>query len=120
MIKDFVAGATGAIGRPLMDELHRAGHNVVGMTQSAEGAAQLRVQGCDAVIANALDANEVESAVRSAHTEIIIGQLTSLPTDPSGYADAQPRVTLDSPLSSSLSPPLHVAAATGHASDKQC
>lgn len=92
-MKVFVAGASGAIGRPLIDELRRAGHSVVGMTQSPEGATHLRRQGCEAVIADALDAGAVESAVRSAHPEILIDQLTSLPKDPADFAAAQPRDT---------------------------
>jgi nucleoside-diphosphate-sugar epimerase len=92
-MKIFVAGASGAIGRPLIDELRRAGHSVVGMTQSPEGATHLRQQGCEAVIADALDAGTVESAVRSAHPEILIDQLTSLPKDPDDFAAAQQRDT---------------------------
>lgn len=34
----FVAGATGAIGQPLIAELVRQGHTVTGMTHSEAGA----------------------------------------------------------------------------------
>ena len=34
----FVAGASGAIGRPLIAELVRRGHEVTGMTRSESGA----------------------------------------------------------------------------------
>ena len=34
----FIAGASGAIGRPLLAELVRQGHAVTGMTNSAAGA----------------------------------------------------------------------------------
>ena len=34
----FVAGASGAIGRPLIAELVRRGHPVTGMTRSEAGA----------------------------------------------------------------------------------
>ena len=34
----FVAGASGAIGQPLVAELVRRGHEVTGMTRSESGA----------------------------------------------------------------------------------
>ena len=37
----FVAGASGAIGRPLVAELVRRGHAVTGMTRSDAGAKAL-------------------------------------------------------------------------------
>jgi nucleoside-diphosphate-sugar epimerase len=37
----FVAGASGAIGRPLVAELIRRGHAVTGMTRSDAGATAL-------------------------------------------------------------------------------
>ena len=37
----FVAGASGAIGRPLVAELIRRGHTVTGMTRSDAGAKAL-------------------------------------------------------------------------------
>ena len=38
----FVAGASGAIGRPLLAELVRQGHAVTGMTNSDAGARSSR------------------------------------------------------------------------------
>ena len=40
-MKVLVAGATGAIGRPLTRRLKAAGHDVIGTTRTAEGAARL-------------------------------------------------------------------------------
>jgi uncharacterized protein YbjT (DUF2867 family) len=37
-MKIFVAGGTGAIGRPLLDQLLAKGHNVVALTRSQERA----------------------------------------------------------------------------------
>jgi nucleoside-diphosphate-sugar epimerase len=37
----FVAGASGAIGQPLIAELLRRGHEVTGMTRSEAGARNL-------------------------------------------------------------------------------
>jgi nucleoside-diphosphate-sugar epimerase len=44
-MKVFIAGATGAIGRPLISRLVAAGHDVVGMTSSERGLQTLREAG---------------------------------------------------------------------------
>src|ERR671916_174170 len=46
----FVAGATGAIGRPLVAQLLAAGHRVVGTTRSAEKAKRLEAAGAEAIV----------------------------------------------------------------------
>jgi nucleoside-diphosphate-sugar epimerase len=91
--KIFVAGATGAIGLPLVHALVQAGHSISGMTLSHEGAQKLRQEGCTAVIASALDSAAVESALCSAKPEVVIDELTSLPKDPADFAAAQPKDT---------------------------
>jgi 2-alkyl-3-oxoalkanoate reductase len=77
----FVAGASGAIGEPLIAELQKQGHSVVGMTTSEERAKNLKSQGAEAVIVDALDAKAVEAAVRRSKAEVVIDQLTSLPKE---------------------------------------
>ena len=89
-MKVFVAGASGAIGKPLIAELIRKGHRVTGMTQSEAGAERLRAQGAEAVIANALDAESVEAVLRGGEFEVLIDELTALPKDPDGLAAALP------------------------------
>ncbi|MDZ7873991.1 MAG: SDR family oxidoreductase [Rhizobium sp.] len=44
----FLTGATGFIGSALIPELLSAGHQVLGLTRSAEGAAQLQALGAEA------------------------------------------------------------------------
>jgi len=75
----FVAGATGAIGRALIPALIAAGHDVVGMTTSQHGRETLRTAGADGIVANALDALEVEAAVKKIRPDAVIDELTSLP-----------------------------------------
>jgi nucleoside-diphosphate-sugar epimerase len=75
----FVAGATGAIGEPLIAALLAQGHSVVGMTTSEARAKYLEGRGAEAVIVNALDAPAVESALRRSKAEAVIDELTSLP-----------------------------------------
>ncbi len=77
----FVAGATGAIGEPLIAELIRRGHSVVGMTTSEVRARNLEHQGAEPLIMNALDATAVEDALRRSRPEVVIDELTSLPKE---------------------------------------
>ena len=77
----FVAGATGAVGRPLVVRLLEAGHEVVGTTRSEDRAADLRAQGVEPVIVDALDAEALAAAARRAHPDVVIQQLTALPQD---------------------------------------
>lgn len=79
----FVAGASGAIGEPLIAELLKGGHAVTGMTTSAARAKILEGQGASAAIVDAFDAAAVESALRRSKAEVVIDELTSLPKEQS-------------------------------------
>jgi 2-alkyl-3-oxoalkanoate reductase len=81
-MKVFVAGASGAIGQPLITELIRKGHAVAGMTHSEAGAKRLREYGVEVAIANAFDKGAVESALRASDAEAVIDELTSIPKTP--------------------------------------
>ncbi|MEA2389427.1 MAG: hypothetical protein QOG41_2200, partial [Thermoleophilaceae bacterium] len=76
-----MAGATGAIGKPLVRQLIEAGHVVTGMTRSEERAEGLRAAGASAVVADALDGEAVRRAIVAANAEAIVHQLTDLPQD---------------------------------------
>jgi nucleoside-diphosphate-sugar epimerase len=86
----FVAGASGAIGQPLIAELVRRGHEVTGMTHSEAGARNLAEMGAAVARVSAFDAAAVAQAVRDARAEVVIDELTSLPKDPSEMAAALP------------------------------
>jgi nucleoside-diphosphate-sugar epimerase len=75
----FLAGASGAIGRPLVDQLLGAGHEVIGTTRSEARADDLRARGAEAVVLDAFDAEAVHAALAAAQPEILIHQLTALP-----------------------------------------
>jgi 2-alkyl-3-oxoalkanoate reductase len=75
----FVAGATGAIGRPLVPKLLQAGHEMTGMTRSEESAARLGDAGAQAVVCDVFDEEGVRSAMASAAPEAVVHQLTALP-----------------------------------------
>jgi nucleoside-diphosphate-sugar epimerase len=75
-VRVFVAGASGAIGRPLVRQLVAAGHEVVGMTRSK--ADVVRELGAEAVTADAGHADAVRAAVEHARPEVIVNELTDL------------------------------------------
>ncbi len=75
----FVAGASGAIGRPLVAKLVAAGHDVTGMTRSEQSAERIRKAGAGAAVADVFDADAVRDAMVQAGTEVVIHQLTALP-----------------------------------------
>jgi nucleoside-diphosphate-sugar epimerase len=78
-MKVFVAGASGAIGRPLIPKLIAAGHEVTGMTRSEERAGLLRDAGAKAVVCDVFDEPGVREAMAAAAPEVVVHQLTSLP-----------------------------------------
>jgi 2-alkyl-3-oxoalkanoate reductase len=78
-MKVFVAGASGAIGRPLVRQLVAAGHEVTGMTRREERAEEIRGTGADAVVCDVFDTAALEDAVRAAAPEAVVHLLTALP-----------------------------------------
>jgi nucleoside-diphosphate-sugar epimerase len=78
-MKIFVAGGTGAIGRPLIAKLLAKGHAVVALTRSSEKAQALMKQGIEPAIADVFDADAVKAVVSRAQPEVMIEQLTALP-----------------------------------------
>jgi nucleoside-diphosphate-sugar epimerase len=79
MMRVFVAGATGAIGKQLVPRLAAAGHEVHGMTRSESKQAILHELGAVPVVADALDPNQVAEAVGRARPDVIVHQLTAIP-----------------------------------------
>jgi 2-alkyl-3-oxoalkanoate reductase len=75
----FVAGASGAIGRPLVDRLVEAGHEVTGTTRSPVRAEAIEKAGARAVVCDTLTAGPLQHAVGEARPEVVIHQLTALP-----------------------------------------
>lgn len=78
-MKVFVAGASGAIGRPAVRRLVAAGHEVTGMTRREGRAAEIREAGANAVVCDAFDAAGLEAAVREASPEAVVHLLTAIP-----------------------------------------
>lgn len=74
----FVAGATGAVGRSLVPALISAGHSVAGLTRTAAKVGTIKRMGAEPVVADALDATAIRTAVVSVRPDIIIDEMTDL------------------------------------------
>src|ERR671912_1640907 len=74
----FVAGATGAIGKQLVSRLVAGGHEVHGMTRTESKEGMLRELGAVPVVTDALDPDQVATAVGKAKPDVIVHQLTAL------------------------------------------
>jgi nucleoside-diphosphate-sugar epimerase len=87
----FVAGASGAVGRPLVRQLVDAGHEVTGTTRRNDRAKEIRAAGAEAAVCDCLDADALREAVIATRPEVVVHQLTALPReidprDPETYA----------------------------------
>ncbi|HLM28162.1 MAG TPA: NAD(P)-dependent oxidoreductase [Thermoleophilaceae bacterium] len=75
----FVAGASGAIGRPLVPKLVAGGHEVTGMSRSESRAEAVRQAGARAAVVDVFDADALRGAVEAARADVIVHELTALP-----------------------------------------
>jgi nucleoside-diphosphate-sugar epimerase len=75
----FVAGATGAIGRPLLRLLADAGHTVFGTTRADAKAALIAATGATPLIVDVFDAAALARLMHDARPDVVINQLTDLP-----------------------------------------
>ena len=93
MTRVFVAGATGAVGRPLCRLLVADGWRVIGTTRSAAKPPGLQALGVEPVVVDVFDAAALHRAVADARPEIVVHQLTDLPPglDPARMAEARAR-----------------------------
>lgn len=76
----FIAGATGAVGQPLVRRLVADGHEVTGMTRTQAKTQLLRGLAATPVVADALDRDAVTAAVLAARPEVVVHQLTAIST----------------------------------------
>jgi len=84
-MKVFVAGATGAVGAPLVRMLVEAGHEVVGTTRSPAKVERIQAMGAEGVVMDGLDAEGVRRAVLGARPEVVVHQMTDL----TGFSDVR-------------------------------
>lgn len=74
----MVIGATGAIGTPLVRQLHERGHAVIGTSRSASKFEQLRALGAEPIVLDALDAEAVRNALIDTRSDAVIYEPTAL------------------------------------------
>jgi nucleoside-diphosphate-sugar epimerase len=89
-MKIFIAGASGAIGQPLVAELIRQGYTVTGMTHSDSGAQKLEEEGATVARVSVFDEIGLVAALERSSAEVVIDELTALPKHPSDLAAAGP------------------------------
>src|SRR5262245_42037880 len=75
----LIAGASGAIGRPLVRSLRANQHEVFALTRSRDSAPASKEIGAEPIVADALDAAAVKAAVGRIRPDAVINELTSLP-----------------------------------------
>jgi nucleoside-diphosphate-sugar epimerase len=78
----LVAGATGTLGIPIVQQLISAGHVVSGITRTSEGAERLTRLGARAITADVMDPGGLLDAVRGTEVDAIVHELTSLKKAP--------------------------------------
>jgi nucleoside-diphosphate-sugar epimerase len=86
----LLAGATGALGVPLVRQLLASGHEVTGITCTEAGAGLLWDLGASSVIADALDRDALLRAVDDRAADAVIHQLTALKKLPPWHRDLEP------------------------------
>jgi nucleoside-diphosphate-sugar epimerase len=78
LMRVFVAGGTGVVGRRLVPQLVARGHQVTATTTSAAKLGALEQLGAEAVVMNGLDAASVGAAVAKARPDAIVHQMTAI------------------------------------------
>ena len=80
-MKILIAGASGAIGQPLIKVLIQNGHDVYGITHSKDRAQMIVEKGATPVILNILERDAVFSALSEIRPDVVIDMLTHLPKE---------------------------------------
>ena len=88
----LIAGATGAIGRPLIRCLNQNHHTVYALARSPKSSRLVTELGAEPVTADALDGASVKAAITQVRPDAVINELTALP---SHYTAAEMRATAE-------------------------
>jgi len=78
-MKVLIAGATGAIGKPLLSCLDDAGHELFALVRSRQAGGAHEATRVHELVADALDPASVLDVVQHTKPDVIINELTSLP-----------------------------------------
>jgi nucleoside-diphosphate-sugar epimerase len=87
VVRVFVAGGTGVVGRRLVPQLVARGHQVTATTTSAAKLGLLEQLGAEAVVMDGLDAVSVGEAVAAARPDAIVHQMTAISVAHAGKPD---------------------------------
>ena len=87
VMRVFVAGGTGVIGRRLVPQLVARGHQVTATTTGAAKLDVLAQLGADGVVMDGLDAVSVGEAVAAARPDAIVHQMTAISVVHAGKPD---------------------------------
>ncbi|MGW7522489.1 NAD-dependent epimerase/dehydratase family protein [Streptomyces sp. NPDC054783] len=87
VMRVFVAGGTGVLGRRLVPQLLARGHQVTATTTSAAKLALVEKLGAEAVVMDGLDAVSVGEAVAAARPDVIVHQMTGIGPAHAGKPD---------------------------------
>lgn len=74
----FVAGATGVLGRSLVQNLLEHGHSVAGSSNTESKLEELRLKGVEPIRMDGLDRSSVFAAVAAARADVIVSEMTAL------------------------------------------
>ena len=86
----FVAGASGAVGRPVVRELVARGHEVVAMTSTEAKRPELEELGASAVVGDVFDAQGVAELVRTAGPEGVVNMASKWSGNPTRVSQVAP------------------------------
>lgn len=81
-MKVLVAGASGALGRPLIRILRDSGHEVWGLAHRPESLKTIERLGAHPVNGDALNRTNIFELIEQIRPDVVIDQLTSLPSSP--------------------------------------
>jgi nucleoside-diphosphate-sugar epimerase len=87
VVRVFVAGGSGAIGRRLVPQLTARGHQVTATTTSAAKLGLVEQLGAVGVVMDGLDAASVGEAVAAARPDAIVHEMTALSAAHAGRPD---------------------------------
>src|SRR5690242_7687572 len=87
VMRVFVAGGTGVLGRRLVPQLLARGHQVTATTTSAAKLGVLAQMGADGIVMDGLDAASVGEAVAQAQPDTIVHQMTAISIAHAGKPD---------------------------------
>ena len=87
VMRVFVAGGTGVMGRRLVPQLVARGHQVTATTTGPGKLGLLEQLGADGVVMDGLDAVSVGEAVAAARPDVIVHQMTAISRGHAGKPD---------------------------------